>query len=100
MLELEEALVDENDRPVYPPRLIKIIILNNPFSDIPPRIIVQESEEVKDSSKTEAAATFQSFQSFNEEAEEDEEESATLNKKFNGKSKSAHGYLSDPKFCS
>ncbi|OAD47048.1 Peptidyl-prolyl cis-trans isomerase CWC27 like protein [Eufriesea mexicana] len=44
MLKLEEALVDENDRPLYPPRLIKTIILNNPFPDIIPRIIVQESE--------------------------------------------------------
>ncbi|OAD53694.1 Peptidyl-prolyl cis-trans isomerase CWC27 like protein [Eufriesea mexicana] len=100
MLELEEVLVDENDRAVYHPRLIKIIILNNPFSDIPPRIIMQESEQVKDSSKTEAAARFQSFQSFSEEAEEDEEESAILNKKFSGKSKSAHGHLSAPKLCS
>ncbi|OAD52872.1 Peptidyl-prolyl isomerase cwc27 [Eufriesea mexicana] len=36
MLELEEALVDENDKPHYPPRLIKTITLNNPFSDIMP----------------------------------------------------------------
>ncbi|OAD53505.1 Peptidyl-prolyl cis-trans isomerase CWC27 like protein [Eufriesea mexicana] len=49
MLKLGETLVDENDRPLYPSRLIKTIILNNPFSDIIPRIIVQESEEVKDS---------------------------------------------------
>ncbi|OAD56488.1 Peptidyl-prolyl cis-trans isomerase CWC27 like protein [Eufriesea mexicana] len=39
MFKLEEALVDENDKPLYPPRLIKTIILNNPFSDIIPRII-------------------------------------------------------------
>ncbi|OAD58394.1 Coiled-coil domain-containing protein 97 [Eufriesea mexicana] len=82
-----------NDRPVYPPRLIKIIILNNPFSHILPKIIIQDSDEAKDSSKTEAAA-------INEEAEEDEEESAILNKKFSDKSKSVHGYLSDPKLCS
>ncbi|OAD61845.1 Peptidyl-prolyl cis-trans isomerase CWC27 like protein [Eufriesea mexicana] len=49
MLKLEEALVDENDRPLYPPRLIKPIILNNAFCDSIPRIIVQESEVVKDS---------------------------------------------------
>ncbi|OAD58121.1 TRAF3-interacting protein 1 [Eufriesea mexicana] len=55
MLELEEALVDENDRPLYPPRLLKSIILNNPFSVIISRIIVQKSEEVKDSSKTKTA---------------------------------------------
>ncbi|OAD53758.1 Peptidyl-prolyl isomerase cwc27 [Eufriesea mexicana] len=44
-----------NDKPLYPPRLIKPIILNNPFSDIIPRIIVQECEEVKDSSETQTA---------------------------------------------
>ncbi|OAD54168.1 Peptidyl-prolyl cis-trans isomerase CWC27 like protein [Eufriesea mexicana] len=39
MLKLEEVLVDENDKPLYPSRLIKPIILNNPFFDIIPRII-------------------------------------------------------------
>ncbi|OAD59184.1 Peptidyl-prolyl cis-trans isomerase CWC27 like protein [Eufriesea mexicana] len=81
MLKLEEALVDENDRLLYLPRLIKTIILNNPFSDIIPRIIVQESEEVKDSSKTKAAAVRDfNLLSFGEEAEEDEEEPMILNK--------------------
>ncbi|OAD54116.1 Acetylcholine receptor subunit alpha-like [Eufriesea mexicana] len=75
MLKLEEALVDENDRPLYPLRLIKTIILNNPFFDVIPRIIVQESEEVKDNSKTKTAAV-------------------------NGKGKSAHDYLTDPKLSS
>ncbi|OAD57678.1 Peptidyl-prolyl cis-trans isomerase CWC27 like protein [Eufriesea mexicana] len=55
MVELEEALVDENDRPLYPLRMLKSIILNNPFSVITSRIIVQKSEEVKDSSKTKTA---------------------------------------------
>ncbi|OAD55627.1 Peptidyl-prolyl cis-trans isomerase CWC27 like protein [Eufriesea mexicana] len=83
MLKLEEALVDENDRSLCHPRLIKTIILNNPFSNIIPRIIVQESEEVKDSSKTETAAVKDfNLLSFGEEAEEDEEESVILNKKF------------------
>ncbi|OAD55248.1 Peptidyl-prolyl cis-trans isomerase CWC27 like protein [Eufriesea mexicana] len=101
MLKLEEVLVDENDRPLYPPRLIKTIILNNPFSDIIPRIIVQESEEVKDSSKTKAAAVRDfNLLSFGEEAEEDEEESVILNKKFRDKSKLAHDHLTDPKLSS
>ncbi|OAD47001.1 Peptidyl-prolyl cis-trans isomerase CWC27 like protein, partial [Eufriesea mexicana] len=51
MLELEEALVDENDKPLYAPKMIKAELLNNPFSNIIPRIIVQESEEVKDRNK-------------------------------------------------
>ncbi|OAD46944.1 Peptidyl-prolyl cis-trans isomerase CWC27 like protein [Eufriesea mexicana] len=55
MLKLEEALVDENDKPLYPPRLIKPTILNNQFSDIIPRIIVQECEGVKESSEIKTA---------------------------------------------
>ncbi|OAD53049.1 Peptidyl-prolyl isomerase cwc27 [Eufriesea mexicana] len=85
MLKLEEALVDEIDRPLYSPRLMKTIILNNPFSDIIPGIIGQESEEVRDSSKTKTAVLKDfNFLSFGEEAEEEKEESVILNKKFNG----------------
>ncbi|OAD51945.1 Peptidyl-prolyl isomerase cwc27 [Eufriesea mexicana] len=80
-----------NDRPLYPPRLIRTIILNNLFSDIIPSITVQESEEVKDISKTKAAAVKDSnLLSFGEEAEEDKEEAVILNKKFSGEGISAH----------
>ncbi|OAD52453.1 Peptidyl-prolyl cis-trans isomerase CWC27 like protein [Eufriesea mexicana] len=86
MLKLKKAPVDENDRPLYAPKMIKTIILNYPFSDIIPRIIVQESEEVKDSSKTKTARVKDfNFLSFGGEAEEDNEESVILNKKFRGK---------------
>ncbi|OAD61977.1 Peptidyl-prolyl cis-trans isomerase CWC27 like protein [Eufriesea mexicana] len=101
MLKLEESLVDENDRPFYPPRLIETIILNNPFSDITPRMIVQENEEVNDSSKTKTAAVNDfNLLSFGEGAEEDEEESVIFNKKFNGKGNSACDHLTDPKLSS
>ncbi|OAD54506.1 Peptidyl-prolyl cis-trans isomerase CWC27 like protein [Eufriesea mexicana] len=101
MVKLEEAFVDENDRPLYPPRLIKTIILSNPFSDIIPRIIVQKTEEVKDSSKTKTAAVKDfNLLSFGEEAEEDGEESMILNKKFSDKGKSAHDHLTYPKLSS
>ncbi|OAD58113.1 Peptidyl-prolyl cis-trans isomerase CWC27 like protein [Eufriesea mexicana] len=101
MLKLEEALVGENDRSHYSPRLIKTIILNNPFSDIIPRIILQKSEEVKDSSiaKTTAVKDF-NILSFGGEVKEDEEESVILNKKFTGKGKSAYDHLTDPKLSS
>ncbi|OAD57166.1 Peptidyl-prolyl cis-trans isomerase CWC27 like protein [Eufriesea mexicana] len=89
------------DKPHYPPRLTKTIILNNPFSDIIPRIIVQESEEVKDSLKTKTAVVKDfNLLSFGGEAKEDEEESVILNKKFTGKGKSAHDRLTDPKLSS
>ncbi|OAD62611.1 Peptidyl-prolyl cis-trans isomerase CWC27 like protein [Eufriesea mexicana] len=97
MLKLEKTLVDENDGLLYPPRIRKTEILNNPFSDIIPRIIVQESEEVKENSKTKTAAIFLSF---GKEAEEVEENFVILNKKFSGKDKSAHDHLTDLKFNS
>ncbi|OAD60202.1 Peptidyl-prolyl cis-trans isomerase CWC27 like protein [Eufriesea mexicana] len=75
MLTLEKAPVDENDRPLYPPKMRKTEILNNPFSDIIPRIAVLESEEIMNSSKTKTTG-------------------------LNGKSKSAHDYLTDPKLSS
>ncbi|XP_076289960.1 spliceosome-associated protein CWC27 homolog [Lasioglossum baleicum] len=98
MLKLEEALVDENDRPLYPPKVLKTEILNNPFSDIVPRVTTRKSEEVKDSTKHKKAGVKNfNLLSFGEEAEEDEEESVILNKQFTGKGKSAHDHLSDPK---
>ncbi|OAD53604.1 Peptidyl-prolyl cis-trans isomerase CWC27 like protein [Eufriesea mexicana] len=101
MLKHKEALADENDRPLYPTTFIKTVILNIPFSDIIPRIIVKKSEGVKDSSKTKTAAVKDfNLLSFGEEADEDEEESMILNKKFSGKGKSAHDHLTDPKLSS
>ncbi|XP_033332178.2 spliceosome-associated protein CWC27 homolog [Megalopta genalis] len=98
MLKLEEALVDENDRPLYPPKVLKTEILNNPFSDIVPRVTTKKSEDVKDSIKNKKAGVKNfNLLSFGEEAEEDEEESVILNKQFTGKGKSAHDHLSDPK---
>ncbi|OAD60378.1 Peptidyl-prolyl cis-trans isomerase CWC27 like protein [Eufriesea mexicana] len=97
MLKLKEALVDEA---TLCSKMIKAELLNNPFSDIP-RIIVEESEEVKDSSKTKTGGVKNfNLLSFGEKAEEDEEESAILNKKSSGKSKSTHDHLTDPKLSS
>ncbi|OAD57730.1 Peptidyl-prolyl cis-trans isomerase CWC27 like protein [Eufriesea mexicana] len=102
MLKLEEALVDENDRPLYPPRLIKTIILNNPFSDIIPRIIVQEKFSPDSIVLYNEKLCYRDLNllSFGGEAKEDEEESVILNKKFTGKGKSAHDHLTDPKLSS
>ncbi|OAD47029.1 Peptidyl-prolyl cis-trans isomerase CWC27 like protein [Eufriesea mexicana] len=101
MLKLEAALVDENDGLLYPPRLLKTIILNSQFSDIIPRIIVQECKGAKDSSeiKTAGGKNF-NLLTFGEEAEKDVEKSVVLNKKFSGESKSAHNHLSDSRLSS
>ncbi|OAD55919.1 Peptidyl-prolyl cis-trans isomerase CWC27 like protein [Eufriesea mexicana] len=100
MLKLEEALVDENDSPLYLPRLIKTTILNNPFSDIIPRRIVQEKFSLDSIILYNEKFCYRDFNllSFGEEAEEDEEESVILNKKFSGKL--AHDQLTDPKLSS
>ncbi|OAD57493.1 Peptidyl-prolyl isomerase cwc27 [Eufriesea mexicana] len=81
MLKLKEVLVDENDKPLYPPRLIKPIILNNPFFDIIPRIIEFSSNNIVLCNKKFCYRVFSPLL-FGEEAEEDEEESVILNKKF------------------
>ncbi|OAD59182.1 Peptidyl-prolyl cis-trans isomerase CWC27 like protein [Eufriesea mexicana] len=63
-------------------------------------LVDEESEEVKDSSKTKAAAVRDfNLLLFGEEAEENEEESK-LNKKFRDKCKLAHDHLTDPKLSS
>ncbi|OAD54888.1 Peptidyl-prolyl cis-trans isomerase CWC27 like protein [Eufriesea mexicana] len=99
MLELEEALVDENDKPLYAPKMIKAELLNNPFTEIIPTIIVQETFIHDSIILCNAKFCYRDFNllSFGEKAEKDEEE---LNKKFSGKCKSAHGYLTDPKVSS
>ncbi|XP_077267504.1 spliceosome-associated protein CWC27 homolog [Temnothorax americanus] len=100
MLKLEDALVDENDRPRYPHKILKTEVLNNPFQDIVPRIVSEkkENKEKKKNKKT-GVKNFKLL-SFGEEAEEDEEESSVLNKQYSGKGKSAHDCLSDPKLSS
>ncbi|KAL6258112.1 hypothetical protein P5V15_010029 [Pogonomyrmex californicus] len=100
MLKLEDALVDENDRPQYPQKILKTEVLNNPFSDIVPR--VSEKKEDNKERKKDKKTGVKNFKllSFGEEAEEDEEESSVLNKQYSGKGKSAHDCLSDPKLSS
>ncbi|OAD55043.1 Peptidyl-prolyl cis-trans isomerase CWC27 like protein [Eufriesea mexicana] len=101
MLNFEEALVDENDRSLYPSRLIKTIILNNPFADIP-RIIVQEEFSLDSIILYNEKFCYKDFNllSFGEAAEEDEEESVMLNRKFSDQGKSARDHLTDSKLSS
>ncbi|EFN82624.1 peptidyl-prolyl cis-trans isomerase CWC27 homolog [Harpegnathos saltator] len=98
MLKLEDVLVDENDRPQYPQKVLKTEVLNNPFQDIIPRVNLEKKADSKESKKdTKAGVKNFKLLSFGEEAEEDEEESSVLNKQFSSKGKSAHDCLSDPK---
>ncbi|XP_058789990.1 spliceosome-associated protein CWC27 homolog [Phymastichus coffea] len=104
ILKLEDALVDENDRPVFAQKILKTEVLNNPFDDIVPRTVpkseVSEENEKKKSKKDKKGVKDFKLLSFGEEAEDDEEETTVITKKFGNKSKSAHDNLSDPKLSS
>ncbi|KAJ8673424.1 hypothetical protein QAD02_004686 [Eretmocerus hayati] len=101
MIKLEDALVDENDRPIYTQKILKTQVLSNPFEDIVPRTVgTQKSDEGKSKKKTKKGVKDFKLLSFGEEAEEDEEESVVLSKQLGTKSKSAHDNLSDPKLSS
>ncbi|OXU28371.1 hypothetical protein TSAR_006422 [Trichomalopsis sarcophagae] len=101
MIKLEDALVDENDRPVYPVKVLKTEVLNNPFTDIVPRTVPKKlTDEEKVKKKDKKGVKDFKLLSFGEEAEEDEEESVVISKKLGTKSKSAHDILSDPKLSS
>ncbi|OAD54215.1 Peptidyl-prolyl cis-trans isomerase CWC27 like protein [Eufriesea mexicana] len=98
-LQNKHIILGKNDRPLYPPRLIKTMILNNPFSDIIPRIIVHEELCPDSIILYNEKFCYRDFHllSFGGEVKEDEEESVILNKKFSGKGKSDHDHLTDPK---
>lgn len=45
MLKLEDGVVGEDERPMYPHKIIKTEILNNPFDDIVPRVLPNKTEK-------------------------------------------------------
>ncbi|KAG5874027.1 hypothetical protein JTB14_032003 [Gonioctena quinquepunctata] len=98
VLKLEDGLI-EDETPVYPHKILKTEVLNNPFPDIEPRIKISEVKEKKKKEKSSGVKNFKLL-SFGEEAEEDEEESTRESKKFVGKGKSTHDVLDDPKLSS
>jgi hypothetical protein len=49
---LNDYEVDQNDRPLYPPKIINTEILYNPFDDIVPRTLPSKKEEPKKEKKT------------------------------------------------
>ncbi|KAK3913969.1 Spliceosome-associated protein CWC27-like protein [Frankliniella fusca] len=101
MMKLDDALVDHDDRPQYPPKIIGAEVLHNPFSDIVPRVLPKQKEK-KQSKKKEKQAGVKNFKllSFGEEAEEDEEQVNVVNEKLSGKGKSTHDVLDDPNLSS
>lgn len=47
MLKLEESEVDQNERPMYPQRILKTEVLLNPFEDIVPREVLRSKTKEK-----------------------------------------------------
>lgn len=91
MLKLEEGLI-EDERPVYPHKIISTEVLNNPFPDIVPRVKEIVPKEKKKANKIPGVKNYKLL-SFGDEAEEDEEETNRENEKFSMKSKSTHDVL-------
>lgn len=107
MLRLQEGIVDDDERPLNPHKIIRTKVLINPFKDITPRETIQmlaDSDEEggegkkakKKKSKMKATKDYKLL-SFGDEAEDDEadiDEKKVVDKKS---SKSAHDLLDDPK---
>ncbi|XP_070495163.1 uncharacterized protein [Chironomus tepperi] len=85
MIKLNDSQTDHNDRVIYPHKINKVKILNNPFPDLKPRFdkiasSKDESSENKKKSKKEGVKNFKLI-SFGEEAEQDEIEVVTTKSK-------------------
>ncbi|GFR31311.1 spliceosome-associated protein CWC27 homolog [Trichonephila clavata] len=99
MLKLEDGLVDSDDRPLYPHKIILTKVLSNPFPDIEPRIKSEIKETISEKPKEKGKKDFKLL-SFGDEAEEDEAEILAVNETFKGQSKSSHDLTNDPKLSS
>lgn len=102
MLKLEDGLVDREDRPLYPNKILSTQILMNPFPDIVPRVQPSKVELALEEAKKKKSRGTKNFKllSFGEEAEEDEEETDIAAKEYRGKSKSSHDLANDPSLSS
>lgn len=97
MLKLEDGVVvDHNEKPLYPHRILKTEVLLNPFEDIVPRVVERKRGNKEKKVKEKGVKNF-GLLSFGNEAEEDEEETNVFVQKNAGKAKSTHDVLDDPK---
>lgn len=100
MIKLEESIVDRNDRPKHPQKILRTEILSNPFDDILPRVTRGKKKDKETSEKrpeVKGTKDLKLLSFADEEAEDDEDEVIDLK----GKSKSSHDLLkNDPKLSS
>ncbi|XP_032218744.2 spliceosome-associated protein CWC27 homolog isoform X2 [Nematostella vectensis] len=96
MIKMADMEVDDNDHPLYPPKVIRTEVLSNPFDDIEPRQNQRKPEKKANHEKKPKVKGTKNFSllSFGEEAEDDEEEVKTVSKKM--KMASSHDILDDP----
>lgn len=96
MIKLEDGVIDVDERPKYPHKIIKTVVLNNPFEDIEPRVVQSKGKKDKGKKLVKGVKNF-GLLSFGDEAEDDEQATEEFVKKTSGKSKSTHDVLDDPK---
>lgn len=95
MLKLEECLVDHNERPLHPIKIIKTEVLNNPFDDIVTRRRQIAKAPKNDKKSVKVVKNF-NLLSFGHEAEDDEVHAKKFEKQKCFKGKSSHDALNDP----
>ncbi|KAL1441933.1 hypothetical protein MTO96_008149 [Rhipicephalus appendiculatus] len=104
MLRLEEGLVDSEDRPLHPHRIVSTQVLVNPFDDIIPRKVPKDSapeQQPAPTLSTSVATRNYKLLSFGDEAEEEEEElMAVVSKDSKSCSKSSHDLTDDASLSS
>ncbi|XP_064476803.1 spliceosome-associated protein CWC27 homolog [Ornithodoros turicata] len=102
MLKLEEGIVDPNERPLHPHKIISAEVLANPFEDIVPRQTKKKSREEGGKKEKVSKPGTKNFKllSFGEEAEEEEAEVDAVVKPRRGQSKSSHDLTDDPQLSS
>lgn len=98
LLALADVETDKDDRPVYPPKILSVEVLWNPFDDIVPRQLKKIESAAKadaDGKPKKKAVKQLNILSFGDEVEEEENEAASYVK---DKIKSIHDVLDDPRF--
>lgn len=102
MLKMEELEVDSvTEKPLYPPKILSISIINNPFDDILPRITSEEkkaaelAEKLKNETKKPKKKEKKRLNLLSFGAEEEELEENLKESKINTKIKSSHDLLTE-----
>ncbi|GAB4822798.1 hypothetical protein N2152v2_009844 [Parachlorella kessleri] len=104
LMRFNELEVDDNDRPMDPPRVVRADVLWNPFDDIKPRVDrdakeaaveVEKAQQAQREKKERKAAKNFKLISFGEEAEEEEAAAGAAAAGAGAKIRSAHDVLED-----